>query len=34
MRNKTYKQTLLDENVYNTLIDAKALIKIISRGNV
>lgn len=31
MRNKTYKQTLLDENAYNALIDAKALIKIISR---
>ena len=34
MRNKKYKQTLLDENAYNTLVDAKAVIQAKSNRKV
>ena len=34
MRNKKYKQTLLDENAYNALIDAKAVIQATSNRKV
>ncbi len=34
MRNKKYKQTLLDENAYNALVDAKAVIRAKSNRKV
>ena len=34
MRNKKYKQTLLDKNAYNALVDAKAMIQTKSNKKV